>query len=247
KPHITFSDTEHVITNDWLTYPFTNVVCTPSTFKKTINVKKHIKFDGFFELAYLHPKHFIPDALILKNLPLNETERFIIIRFVDWNASHDVGQTGISNALKKEYISVLSEYGQVFLSSESELPSEYEKYKLDVPPEEFHSVLAYAQLYIGEGGSTATEAALLGTPSIHVSTSAKLCGVFDDLLEHKLVYAYDDDRKALEKAVAILIDLQSKEKWINKRDAMLKEKTDVAKFIINLIDEYPESLQRIRE
>lgn len=241
KPHITISDTEHAFIDYWITYPFTDVICTPAYFMKKVNPRKHITFEGYFELSYLHPKYFTPDISVLDIPHLNKTDRFIVLRFVDWSASHDIGQSGINSSSRKKYISTLEKYGKVFISSESKLPSEFEKYSLKIAPEKFHSFLSYAQLYIGEGGSTATEAALLGTPSIHISTTAKFCGVFDDLSKYNLVYTFDDDSKALEKGIEILRDPKSKEKWIQRKDAVLKEKIDVTKFMVDLIEDFQES------
>lgn len=241
KPHIGFTDTEHATLTNCLSNPFSDVICTPSCYKGRIDPKKHVCYDGYEELAYLHPNYFKPDPSVLEEVGLSKQDRFIIVRFVSWNASHDFKQTGLC-VEKSKYISKFEQYGRVFISSESQLPPDLEKYKLKINPEKFHSLLSYAHLYFGEGGSTATEAALLGTPSIHISTTAIFCGVFDDLLKYNLVYSFDDDRKALQKAISILSDKKSKEMWIHRKNNMLKEKVDVTRFITELIEKYPENL-----
>jgi predicted glycosyltransferase len=246
KPSIIFTDTEHAKLANKLTFPFTTTICTPSSFKKDLG-KKQVRYNGYHELAYLHPNYFTPDPGVLDDLNLTTDDKFIIIRFVAWAASHDLGQFGISDDMKVKYISKLEQYGNVFISSENKLGKEFEKYKLKISPEKFHSLLSYAQLYIGEGGSTATEAAILGTPSIHISSTAKFCGVFDDLLnKYNLIYTFDNDQNALEKAVEILTNPQSKKMWMSRRDAMLKEKIDVTEFMTEFIEEYPESFYRIK-
>jgi len=245
KPHIALTDTEHATLTNLLSFVFSDVICTPSCYKGKIDPKKHVCYDGYEELAYLHPNYFKPDQSVLEEVGLNKKDRFIIIRFVSWNASHDFKQTGLCVENSK-YISKLEQYGRIFISSESHLPPELEKYKLKIHPEKFHSLLSYAHLYFGEGGSTATEAAILGTPSIHISTTAILCGVFDDLLKYNLVYSFDDDSKALEKAISILSDKNSKEMWIHRKNDMLKEKVDVTRFITELIEKYPENLSCIK-
>lgn len=246
KPHIAFCDTEHAKLNDMLTYPFTDVICTPSCFKKDLG-KKHIRYNGYKELAYLHPNYFKPDLRVLDDLGLTTDGKFIILRFVAWKASHDINQSGISNGIKIKYISELEKHGRVFISSEAKLGKDFEKYKLKIASEKFHSLLSCAQLYLGEGGSTATEAAILGTPSIHISSTAKFCGTFDDLHNrYNLVYTFDNDQKALEKAVELLNNPQSKKIWLSRRDTMLKEKIDVTKFMTEFIEGYPESFHRIK-
>jgi len=244
KPHIFFTDTEHANLSYLMTYPFTDIIITPSSFLKKIS-KRHISINGYFQLMYLHPNYFKPDSNVLRDLGLSTDDKFIIVRFVAWNAIHDVGEKGFIDGMK--VIDTLKNYGRVFISYEGKMPKELEKYKLKIAPEKFHSLLNYASLYIGEGGSTATEAALIGTPSIHISTTAKFCGVFDDLSKYNLIYTFDDDHKALEKAIEILNDPKSKEKWIKRKDTMLREKKDVTKFITELIEGYPESYYLLKK
>ena len=246
KPYIAFVDTEHANLVAILTLPFADVICTPSCYKRKLNPKKHVQFNGYKELAYLHPKYFKPDPNVLDDLGLSKDDKFIIMRFVSWSAVHDIGQYGISS--RKDLVSKLEKYGQVLISSEGKIEKELEKYKLKVSPEKFHSLLYYAQLYIGEGGSTATEAAILGTPSIHVSSTAKYCGNFEDLHKnYKLIYTFSDDRQALEKAIEILENHNSKRKWRQRREKMLKEKIDVTAFITDFIENFPESFYELRE
>ena len=61
------------------------------------------------------------------------------------------------------------EYGKVIISSEGELPVELEKYRVKISPERMHDLLSFASLYIGEGATTASECAMLGTPAIYVN------------------------------------------------------------------------------
>lgn len=248
RPYIAFCDTEHAKLIAYLTYPFADVICTPSCFKKELNPKKHVRFNGYKELAYLHPNYFKRDPSVLDDLTLGKDDKFIILRFVSWSASHDVGQQGISPKMRTEYLSNLEQYGEVFITSEGELGKELEKYELKIAPEKFHSLLSYAQLYIGEGGSTATEAAILGTPSIHISTTAKFCGNFEDLhTNYNLIYTFSDDRQALKKAIDLLEDPDSKKKWAQRKDNMLRDKIDVTAFMIDFIENYPDSFYELKE
>ena len=247
KPCLSFTDTEHDRFERLMSDPFVTTICTPSCFKKDLG-KKQVRYNGYHELAYLHPNYFKPDSTVLDDLGLSKDDKFIILRFVSWGAAHDVGRYGISPKMKAEYISKLEQYGEVFIISEGELEKEFEGSKLKIAPEKFHSLLSYAQLYIGEGGSTATEAAILGTPSIHISTTAKFCGNFDDLhTNYNLIYTFSDDRQALEKAIDILEDPESKKKWKMRRDKMLKDKIDVTAFMTNFIENYPQSFYELKE
>ena len=242
KPHIDLCDTEHANLANWLSFPFTNVICTPSCFKRELNSKKHIKFNGYFELAYLHPNYFKPDPSVLDELGFDKNDKFIIMRFVSWDASHDIGDRGFTN--KEEVIKSLGRYYRVLLTSEAKLPPKLEKYKITVPPEKIHHLLYFADLYIGESAPMATESAILGTPAIFVSTSRR--GYTDELeSEYDLVYNFPDpktgQRYALEKAFELLEDKNLKKEWGMKRMKMLSEKIDVTKFMTKFIENYPES------
>ena len=247
KPCITFSDTEHANLASWLTFPFANVICTPSCFKRKINPKKHVKFNGYISLAYLHPNYFKPDSSVLDDLGLSKNDKFIVIRFVSWAASHDIGDKGFTN--KEEVVKSLEQFGQVLITSEKKMPPELEKYKITVPPEKIHHVLYFADLYIGESAPMATESAILGTPAIFVSTSRR--GYTDELeSKYGLVYNFSDpktmEKHALEKALKLLENKNLKKEWEKKRIKMLSEKIDVTKFIVNLIENYPDSFYKYR-
>ena len=56
-----------------------------------------------------------------------------------------------------------------------------------------------------------------------------------------LTTSEDDQDKAIDYGVEILKDDMIKYKWAKKRDAMLKDKIDVASFLGWLIENYPES------
>ena len=242
RPSLVFTDTEHAELANKLTFPFATIICTPSCYKGNLG-SKHIMLDGYKELAYLHPNYFKPDPSILDDLGLSKNDKFIIMRFVSWGASHDIGDKGFTN--KKEVLRSLEQYGRVLITSEKKLPSYIEKYKINVPPEKIHHVLYFADLYIGESAPMATESAILGTPAIFVSTSRR--GYTDELeSKYGLVYNFSGLKKrqkyALEKASELLENENIKKEWRKKRRKMLSEKIDVTKFMVSLIENYPESL-----
>jgi len=245
KPYIYFIDTEHAGMAYRLTYLFSDVICTPSCFKKEIRSMKHVTFNGYMELAYLHPNYFRPDASVLDALGLSKDDKFIIVRFVSWSASHDIGDRGFTN--KEKVIKSLEKYGQILITSEGKLSSKLEKYKITIAPEKIHHVLYFASLYIGESAPMAAESAILGTPAIFVSTSKR--GYTDELeSKHGLVYNFSEpktmEKCALEKAFELLESENTKREWRKKRREMLKEKIDVTAFMTNFIENYPESFYK---
>jgi uncharacterized protein len=134
---------------------FTNVVFY---YEHPLKSRKVIKYAGYHELAYLHPKRFTPDKTVLQELGVNENEKFVIMRFVSWNATHDVGHKGISFENKLRAIKEFSKYAKVFISSESELPNELKKYKINIEPNRIHDAIAFSSLLFGESATMVSEA-----------------------------------------------------------------------------------------
>ncbi len=238
KPHIMLLDTENANIAYWLSYPFTNLILTPSCFNKKI--RKQLTFDGYFELAYLHPNYFKPDPEILKELDISENDKIILMRFSAWGAHHDVGDSGFSD--KVSVVRSLEKFGKVFISSEIELSDELEKYRLNISPDKIHNLLYYASLFIGESAPMCTESAILGTPAIFVSTSRR--GYTDELeSKYDMVYNFQSGQtNAIEKAQELLKDEDTKNKWKIKREKLLREKIDVTEFLISLVIKYPNCL-----
>ena len=239
-PSIVFTDTEAVPIDKYLTYPIANAICTPACFNKNLG-KRHIRYNGYHELAYLSPAYFKPDQNVLKKIDIKKNERFSILRFVAWKASHDVGQRGLSLEQKREIIKTLQGYGSVFISSETTLPKEFEHLRLNLPAHRVHDIMYYAQLVMGEGATMATEASILGTPAIYSSSMALNLGNFIELMErYQLVYSYSDPEEALQQAINVLERPGSKREWQLRRDRMISEKIDVTQFIINIVENYPD-------
>jgi predicted glycosyltransferase len=97
----------------------------------------------------------------------------------------------------------------------------------------------YANLYIGEGGTMATESAIMGTPNILINPLAKYCGTHFDLTKrYKLQIFYDSISEVKDRAKKLILDKDSKKIWKKRRKKMLNEKIDVTRYIIDLIENY---------
>jgi predicted glycosyltransferase len=137
----------------------------------------------------------------------------------------------------RQVVAKLSQYGKVFITAERQLPRELEELRLPVPPHRIHDVLASASLYLGEGATMATEAGLLGTPSVYVSPLVGSMGNFEELRDqYGLVYSYSHPADALYEAIQILDQDDVKEEWTRRRERLLAKKTDVTKFICDLLE-----------
>ena len=246
KPCVQFTDTELAREQQMLFVPFSDAVITPSCFQNDYGIK-HIRVESYKELAYLHPRYFHPDPAVLEMEGLEKGEPFCVVRFVSWTATHDIGQRGIQN--KTKMLEKLEEASvRVIVTSEIPLPGSLERFRSTTPPEKLHDLLHYATLYIGEGATTATEAAVLGTPAIYVSSVAKNLGNHQELEErYGLVHRHTYDESAIDTALMLLDRENLKRECEEKRKRLLSEKIDITAFMVWFIENYPESFHAMRE
>ena len=243
KKHISFADTEHVGLADTLTVPFVKTKLTAYSYYKDLG-KNHLRYSGNIELFYLHPNRFSPDKSILDFLGVKENEKYAIVRFVSWDAHHDVGESGLSLKQKQELVKKLSEQARVFISSEKEIPDEFKDKQINIPPEKMHDAIFYSSLYVGEGGTMASEAAVLGTPSVYINSLNM--GYIQEEIDAGLIFRFTDGDEAIKKSLE-LIKLDNKEVFSELNKDFLKEKIDVTAFTVWFIENYPESVKVMKE
>jgi len=250
KPHISLEDTFN-FEQIRLYLPFTKVVLT-GNYEHPFHSNKVIQYAGYHELAYLHPHRFTPDITVLQELGVLLEEKYVIVRFVSWNASHDIGHKGISFENKLKAIKAFSNYAKVFISSESELPKELKPYQYPLNPITMHHAMAYASLIFGESATMASEAAMLGVPSIYLDNTGRF---YTDDLENNydLCFNYTESLQDQEKAIVKGIELLQRDKtdlqleWHQKRKKMLKDKIDVTAFLVWFVENYPQSKEIMKE
>ena len=242
-PHISLEDT-----GNWeqvkLYLPFTTAILTSDVFPYDYG-KKQIRYKSHHELAYLHPKYYKPklnlefdDAKLTKN-------KFVLIRFVAWNASHDKGQKGLSFDIKKELIKQLSKKFDVIISSEKKLPAEFEIYGSKFKPEEIHNIISNASFVIGEGTTMAMEAAVLGTPSIYIN-SLQYNNV-KDMESYGLLFSLENEENILSKIDAIMLRIDEEDSILEKKNKMLNDKIDLTSFLVWFVENFPESFSIMKE
>ena len=189
----------------------------------------------------LSPYEFVTKYLSC-NENINLNEKFVILRFVAWDASHDFGHSGLDYSAKKKLVIELSRYAKVFISSEGELPEELKQFQLKISPDMMHDVLAYTSLCIGEGGTTANECACLGTPNILVNSLLKpetIPGLHLELKSYGLQFLFDSyNEKVLSLAKEILQSDKIRRMFKIRRSKLLKDKIDVTSFLVKFIENY---------
>jgi len=238
-PSVVFYDTENATLSNLITYPVCTAVVTPQCYSGRVPAAKHRTYAGYQELAYTHPRRFTPDPARLADFGLSRDQPFIFMRLVSWGAAHDTldhGFTQVEAAVRE-----LERFGRVVISAEGRLPPGLEGHRLSGPLEQVFHVLAFARLCIGESATMASESATLGTPAIFVATTGR--GYTDDQeRRYGLTYTFRDrrtaQRDALAKAMEILSDAESKERWARKREQMLAETIDVTDYVVTLVESY---------
>ena len=146
KPHIAFEDTEDSMSQIRLYQPFTKAICVPDCFMHDLG-ERMVRYPGYHELAYLHPKRFLPDPA--KIAPLASNDRYFVVRFISWDATHDDQQRGTSEAGKEQLIRMLRSHGKVVLSVESHPPVLFDNGHRELNADAMIHLLAFAELYVG--------------------------------------------------------------------------------------------------
>lgn len=230
---IVFTDTEHAPGNK-ITFPFADEIWTPECFDNA-DTAKQIRYPGYHELAYLHPNRFEPDENVLERVDLTPDDRFVVLRLISWAASHDAGESGFDDV--NSVVERLEATGaRVLITSEAALPASLEDRRATVAPHRIHDLLAYADLFIGEGATMAVESAVLGTPAVYVNTLRM--GYTDEIeARYDLLYNCQGTYRhhnALETAVDIL-DGSIATDWAEHREQLIDEKTDTTDVILEAL------------
>jgi hypothetical protein len=230
-------------------HPCADYLISPDVLNFERKKKNHITYAGYHELAYLHPDRFIPDSSVLEESGIKKGEDFFILRFNAFKAHHDFGIKGISNENKHKLINLLKENGKIFITTEKDIDSEFEEYRLKVAPDKIHSLLYYAKMFIGDSQTMTSEAAVLGTPSFRCNSFA---GRISYLNEEEYKYGLAFGFKPTEFEFMIRIIKQYlrvnnlKDIWQRKRKKMLTDKIDVTSFFVKLISEFPNSVNNFK-
>ena len=248
--HISLADTESSGVYDTIFTKLVSVFMSAKSFNRQLR-SDQIRFDGNIELFYLHPNRFtpLPREQVSDLLGIESNTPYIIMRFVSWDAYHDKGLTGFTDENKIRAVKEFSKYTRVFISSESELNPELDPYRINIPPEKMHDVLAHAKLFFGESGTMASESAVLGRPTIYLNNS--WMGYLMDAKEHGLLFSYKQDLKsqmqAINKGTELLSKNELETQLLTNHNNFLKNKIDVAGFMTWFIENHPESAKIMNE
>lgn len=235
KPHLLYEDTEVSKFSLRICKHISTKILTPRTFLTDLGPKQE-RVDTYKELFYLHPSVFTPSRDVLRSAGFNPDEPYVLVRFVAWNASHDVGKHGLSDAEQLSLVKRLEATGvRVWVSSEKPLSTALEPYRLRTPFALAHHVLAFAKLVYSEGATMASEAVVLGVHALYVNV-IKSGSTREQSERYDLLYNFNDgdDRyeRALAKGLSLLADPDLVDKGHEKQERLLSEKVDINDYYI---------------
>ena len=235
-------------------HPFADVVLSPMETPRA--TKKVVYYPAYHELAYLHPKRFVPDASVLDDAGIryerNEqgevvnVEPYFVMRFNAFKAHHDVGVVGLTIENKRRMVKLLSQHGKVFITTERNIDEEFLPYQLRVPQDKVHSLLYYATMFVGDSQTMTSEVAVLGTPSIRCNTFVgRIHYLEEEEHRYRLTYGFRPDAsEAMFEKVEELLAMggaELKAEWNKRRAVLLNEKIDYTAFQVWFVENWPKS------
>lgn len=249
-----------------LSYPGADVILNPVVCNSGKWDKKATKYPSYHELAYLHPNHFIPSRKVVEQYGIDTHKPYFVLRFASLKAHHDNGIKGINTEIAQHLIDILQPHGHIYITSERALEPQFEPYRIQINPLDMHHVMAYASLYIGDSQTMAAEAGVLGTPFVRFNDFVGRIGYLRELEDvyqlgygiHATPLSLDSPirrmdgseqpcgTKALYSAVNELVALSAQDRhalYDSRRQQMLNEKIDYAKFLTWFVENYPKSAQ----
>ena len=236
-PVVLITDSEPVAFDQFVSRTLADAILTPYTFRKDLG-SKHFEFRGFKETAYLHPDVFEADGSVREELGLDPDERFAIVRLNAFGSHHDVNHAGFSAEQRRELVARLADEVTVFVSDEGD---EFDADAVDARPFDahpgyLHDALAEASLLVTDTQTMATEAGLLGTPTVRSNTfvGEDDMGNFLELEAKGLVYNTADFTDVLSTAEAYVADDSVRQRWQERRREYVGDLDNLTEVIVDV-------------
>ena len=234
-PSVSFDENDHYRAQMLLSGSLVSVICTSTGFERDLG-PQHVKLNALLQLAYTHPARFTPDPDILATHGLDPEQPYAFLRLSAWQAMHDLGHKGLKAAGVLSLIESLRPHARAVVSTEGPMPEALAPYANPVPVGHVLHVLAFAGVYVGEGGSMAAEAACVGTPAVWVSPLR--CGFLNMLrVRYGLIVQTTDLGEATGAAVEFLGSGERRASVRNAHAQMLADMGDPLDQMLETIDE----------
>lgn len=228
---------------------YTGIVC-PECCSAWKWENKKTGYKSYHELGYLHPNQFTPDKTKVEQYGIDTSKPYILVRFAQLTAHHDVGIHGIDTKIAERMMEMLKPHGTVYITSERPLEPQFEQYRIKINPLDMHHVMAFASLYIGDSQTMAAEAGVLGTPFVRFNDFVGRLSYLNELEnEYHLGYGHKtNDVEGFFNSIQKWLDTPDRKVLCaERRQKMLSEKIDYAQFLTWFIEYYPESQNTMKE
>jgi len=193
---------------------------------------KQVRYAGTHELGYLHPDRFTPDPSTLKRYGLSPDDTYFFVRLVAHGAWHDNLENNFTRDEWFTIIEHLAGKGRVLLSAEGDLPPGIEPFRTRFNPEDALDLMAFSTIHAGEGGSMASESAIMGVPTIFKNIHVF---VIDEEVEAGIMYMPPTVVDAIALIDSILEgDVDHRQR---ARD-YISSKVDVTTYLLDFIKEH---------
>jgi predicted glycosyltransferase len=232
KPSVIFGDdTEYRLAYYPLKFFANNIVLPSCVPAKGRNI---LKYNGFKELAYLHPNHFAPKEDVLREYGL-KANNYVFIREVS-NSSANYRRLGEGTLVS--LCPEIQRMGfEIVLSLENKkLNNLYENYCriLKEPVNDIHSLMYYAAFTIASGDSMARESCLLGTPAIY--TGGRNMSINAELERRGCFFPSKPNREEMLSKISNILENNIKERTKRVIDEAIKyEWEDTTEVMINCL------------
>ncbi len=201
--HIGFADSAHATAVMKLTVPFLDKLLIPWIMEK----EKFAKF-GIIEKNIIQYKAIdaaiISKRKISKHLEIEKKKKIVIIRMAEEHASYNKFSNESITPIIKEILKELPDFRIIVLARYIDqikfLKNKFRN-KIEVPSKvvDSKSILRYADVFIGSGGTMTAEAAFLGIPTVSYSKNNDYD--IDVFLEKRKIVVRESDPKKIPKII----------------------------------------------
>lgn len=228
KPSIIFTDDLEYKLGYYLYSPIATHIILPKSIPA--QGEKFLKYNGFKELAYLHPNHFMANKKALESYNINP-HKYVFIREVS-NASLNYRKMKMGKLIKI-IDHIKNKNLKIIISIEDKsLVNIFENHCiiLKEPIEDIYSLMSYALFTVSSGDSMARESCLVGTPAIY--TGGRDMAINIELIKRSCMFKVEDEKDIkdtidhvinnnIKREVQTKIDLAIRNEWVDTTEVIL--------------------------
>ena len=195
--------------------------------------KNLLKYNGFKELAHLHPNHFRPNKKALEPHGLEPYEYIFIREVSNTSLNYRGAEMGklskLLNYLKEKELKI------VLSIEDNSLVNLFKDHCiiLKEPVEDIHSLLHFATLTISSGDSMARESCLVGTPAIY--TGGRDMAINSELIKRSCMFKVEDEKSIKNTIDYIISNNIKKEVEAKIKYAIDHEWVDTTQVILDVL------------